>query len=160
MRFMIFQLLLETLKIKPPYILVGHSLGGLYMQLFAKTYPNQVAGVVLIDSTSPLQKQHDPLPSKDSNYYLEAAGVSVSEREVNEAGKFPNVPLVVLSATIHGSKTSIYNSKSKPRTLGSIPRKFISSLYRFTANNGQQYRTLYSKRKALACDRSNRRSHP
>ncbi|MGZ8290869.1 MAG: alpha/beta fold hydrolase [Telluria sp.] len=37
----------------PPYILVGHSLGGLYMQLFARLYPHEVAGIVLVDSLLP-----------------------------------------------------------------------------------------------------------
>jgi pimeloyl-ACP methyl ester carboxylesterase len=37
--------------IEPPYVLVGHSLGGLYMQYFARNYPEEVAGLVLIDST-------------------------------------------------------------------------------------------------------------
>lgn len=45
--------LLERKELKPPYILVGHSLGGLYVQLFAKTYPNEVQGVVLVDSVYP-----------------------------------------------------------------------------------------------------------
>jgi pimeloyl-ACP methyl ester carboxylesterase len=35
----------------PPYVLVGHSLGGLYMQYFARRYPLEVAGLVLVDST-------------------------------------------------------------------------------------------------------------
>lgn len=38
---------------KPPYVLVGHSLGGLYMQLFARRYPDEVAGLVLVDSAYP-----------------------------------------------------------------------------------------------------------
>lgn len=37
----------------PPYVLVGHSLGGLYMQLFARLYPNEVAGIVLVDALLP-----------------------------------------------------------------------------------------------------------
>lgn len=46
----------QTLKQKglaPPYVLVGHSLGGLYMQLFAKRYPNEVSGLVLVDPVLP-----------------------------------------------------------------------------------------------------------
>ena len=42
---------LQRRNIAPPYVLVGHSLGGLYMQYFARNYPNEVAGLVLVDST-------------------------------------------------------------------------------------------------------------
>jgi pimeloyl-ACP methyl ester carboxylesterase len=39
--------------LKPPYVLVGHSLGGLYMQYYAKRYADEVMGLVLVDSTYP-----------------------------------------------------------------------------------------------------------
>ncbi len=45
--------LLEALKIDPPYIFVGHSQGGLYVNHFCRLYPNVVGGVVLIDPMSP-----------------------------------------------------------------------------------------------------------
>jgi len=35
-----------------PYVLVGHSLGGLSMRLYASTYPEDVVGLVLVDATS------------------------------------------------------------------------------------------------------------
>jgi len=38
-----------------PYVLVGHSFGGLYVRAFAARYPNQIAGVVLLDATDPHQ---------------------------------------------------------------------------------------------------------
>ena len=34
----------------PPYVLVGHLLGGLYMQYFARRYPREVQGLELVDS--------------------------------------------------------------------------------------------------------------
>ena len=37
----------------PPYVLVGHSLGGLYVQLFARRLPEDVGGVVLVEATHP-----------------------------------------------------------------------------------------------------------
>lgn len=49
------RLLLISNGLKPPYILVGHSLGGLYMQLFARRHPEEVTGLVLVDSTHPNQ---------------------------------------------------------------------------------------------------------
>ena len=45
--------LLERAQIPGPYVLAGHSFGGLYVQTFAANYPNQVAGLVLLDSTAP-----------------------------------------------------------------------------------------------------------
>jgi pimeloyl-ACP methyl ester carboxylesterase len=42
--------LLEEIKAPKPYVLVGHSLGGMYVRCFAKFYPEDVSGVVLVDS--------------------------------------------------------------------------------------------------------------
>ena len=52
------QLLLAK-NLPPPYVLVGHSLGGLYMQLFARRYPDEVSALILVDSTHPRQLQGD-----------------------------------------------------------------------------------------------------
>lgn len=46
------QRLLVAASIKPPYILVGHSLGGMYAQLFADRHRSEVAGMVLVDPVS------------------------------------------------------------------------------------------------------------
>jgi pimeloyl-ACP methyl ester carboxylesterase len=45
--------LLEQSRVPPPYILVGHSFAGLTTRLFAARYPQQVAGLVLIDPVVP-----------------------------------------------------------------------------------------------------------
>jgi pimeloyl-ACP methyl ester carboxylesterase len=42
---------LRNAHIPPPYILVGHSLGGPYIRIFAGMYPDEVAGLVLVDPT-------------------------------------------------------------------------------------------------------------
>lgn len=42
--------ILNHLNIKPPYVLVGHSFGGLSMRLFASMYPDEVLGLVLEDA--------------------------------------------------------------------------------------------------------------
>ncbi|MFB9326066.1 alpha/beta fold hydrolase [Paenibacillus aurantiacus] len=43
--------LLRALNLAPPYLLVGHSYGGMIMHLFAASYPQEVMGLVLVDST-------------------------------------------------------------------------------------------------------------
>jgi pimeloyl-ACP methyl ester carboxylesterase len=44
--------LLTRAAIPPPYVLVGHSLGGLFVQHYAITYPEDIAGLVLMDPTN------------------------------------------------------------------------------------------------------------
>ncbi len=45
--------LLANAAIEAPYVLVGHSIGGLYTRYFAATHPELVAGVVLVDASPP-----------------------------------------------------------------------------------------------------------
>jgi pimeloyl-ACP methyl ester carboxylesterase len=53
--------LLSKAGIEGPYVLVGHSLGGLSMLTYANRYPEEVAGVTLVDSSTELdQFSHRP----------------------------------------------------------------------------------------------------
>ena len=45
--------LLHSAGVVPPYILVGHSFGGLNALMFARKFPNDVAGIVLVDASLP-----------------------------------------------------------------------------------------------------------
>ncbi|MFC8798584.1 alpha/beta fold hydrolase [Promicromonospora sp. NPDC057138] len=45
--------LLESGQVPGPYVLVGHSFGGLYTLTSAALYPDEVAGMVLVDTTAP-----------------------------------------------------------------------------------------------------------
>lgn len=49
--------LLEKSGEKPPYILVGHSMGGPYNRIFRDLYPNEVKGLVFLDSSHPEQRK-------------------------------------------------------------------------------------------------------
>ena len=57
---------LERAHIPGPYVLAGHSFGGLYILTFAATYPDQVAGMVLLDSTAPVS---GPAPPTNAGSY-------------------------------------------------------------------------------------------
>lgn len=106
--------LLAALAVPPPYLLVGHSLGGLHAQLFARRHPAQVAGVVLLDATHP--GDHEVFEGHESrlaralaqllsvpqrllraNLRSEIEWIGQSVREVESAGPFPPVPLAVVS---------------------------------------------------------------
>jgi pimeloyl-ACP methyl ester carboxylesterase len=59
--------LLGKAGIEGPYVMVGHSFGGMYMQTYAARYPDEVAGVVLVDSsTDPDQFSQRP-EARESN---------------------------------------------------------------------------------------------
>jgi pimeloyl-ACP methyl ester carboxylesterase len=52
--------LLHNAGVEGPYLLVGHSIGGLYVRAFVQEHPDEVAGVVLLDSAHPEQLERDP----------------------------------------------------------------------------------------------------
>jgi pimeloyl-ACP methyl ester carboxylesterase len=55
--------LLQTADVPGPYLIVGHSQGGLYAQQFARLYPQAVAGAIFIDPASPSNRRFkDELP--------------------------------------------------------------------------------------------------
>lgn len=104
--------LLQIEEVKPPYVLVGHSLGGTIVKLFAKTFPDEVAGVVLVDARhaefSKRCKQigisrmwYDPpallFAMTSRAMRAEQASAALTARQARRAGDFPPVPLIVLS---------------------------------------------------------------
>ncbi len=98
------RLLLQKAHLFPPYILVGHSLGGLYMQLFAQQHPREVLGVVLVDSATAEQSSDQQLPPEDAPHYLEAKGLKSSIEQVKTAPHFPPIPLVILTSGQRGKE--------------------------------------------------------
>lgn len=58
---------LQVAGIRPPYVLAGNSIGGYVARLFVARYPDEVAGLVLIDSSHPDQGQRLRLPGDRSH---------------------------------------------------------------------------------------------
>jgi len=58
--------LLQRANVRGPYVLAGHSFGGLYALTYTAQYPTQVAGMVLIDSTAPASAPTPPTPAASS----------------------------------------------------------------------------------------------
>jgi len=55
--------LLQRGHVPGPYVLAGHSFGGLYVLTFAARYPDEVAGMALVDSTAPASAANPGTPS-------------------------------------------------------------------------------------------------
>ncbi len=63
--------LLKKAKIPKPYLLVGHSMGGIHMRLFAARYPEEVVGLVLVDASHEAMLERlppDPFLTNQSRY--------------------------------------------------------------------------------------------
>lgn len=106
--------LLEVAEVPGPYVVVAHSWAGMIAQLFARTHPDQVAGLVLVDAFASNIREllgmkwdayvevlnnppgAQPL-SEDPDY--EKFDVDASIDEVEAAPPLPGIPLVVLTKT-------------------------------------------------------------
>ncbi len=82
---------LKKAKLKPPYVLVGHSAGGMYMRVFAHKYPQEVSGIVLVDPAP--EAFYGWLKVKD-----QWAALNISVQQAKAAWPLPRVPLVLLTA--------------------------------------------------------------
>jgi pimeloyl-ACP methyl ester carboxylesterase len=94
-----------------PYVLVGFSFGGLIVQLFAAEHPDDVAGIVLVESNHPdetrqFEEHLTPTQIAEDREQAQAnpEGIDVfgSFDEVRAAGTLPAVPLVVVTSTAAG----------------------------------------------------------
>ena len=114
------RVLLATRGYAPPYVLVGHSFGGAYMELFAKAHPEEVTGVVLVDTrhrdftvaceeggfegcvVSPEVLATLPQVQQD-----EVEAFALTSDEIRAVGGFGAYPVRVLTATSHGFTTEL-----------------------------------------------------
>lgn len=104
--------LLTAASISGPYLLLGHSAGGMIVQLYARQYPDDVIAVVAMNPVPPYQEWFDqgvPLMDGSSQtaeaaYYAGANGESLdyqtSSRQVADAQPPPDIPFAMLLSTI------------------------------------------------------------
>jgi pimeloyl-ACP methyl ester carboxylesterase len=94
---------LHNAHASPPYILVGHSLGGPYIRVFAGLYPDEVAGLVLVDPTQEdliaWAKARDPKPSGAHKFrpYDEVDCAPATFAQAHENPIPTNVPVFLIT---------------------------------------------------------------
>jgi pimeloyl-ACP methyl ester carboxylesterase len=69
------QTLLNNAGEQGPYVLVGHSIGGLYVRAFTQQHRDEVAGIVLLDSAHPEQFDRYPEMAAATEAYLQQSAV-------------------------------------------------------------------------------------
>jgi pimeloyl-ACP methyl ester carboxylesterase len=103
---------LQKSGIKPPYVMVGHSFGGIYVRVFADMYPTEVVGMVLIDPSQEsfndwlTKTQPDRLKAAEANIAKAGEGVQAEFASVDTSysqarvAKVPKgIPVTLLTAT-------------------------------------------------------------
>jgi pimeloyl-ACP methyl ester carboxylesterase len=86
--------LLGNADVQAPYLLVGHSLAGINMQLYVSQYPDEVAGMVLVDSSHENQFSRKDLPQIPSflPLLIKALTPFGVARIINKVAGPPNLP--------------------------------------------------------------------
>lgn len=106
------QALLKASRIHGPYILVGHSFGGMIVRLFAQTHRSEVAGVVFVDAFGTNIRSlfgslwppyarllNQPGIALESDPGFETVDIDGAIDAVRDAPALPSVPLAVMSKT-------------------------------------------------------------
>jgi alpha/beta hydrolase fold len=96
--------LLAAAEVPGPYLFVGHSAGGMLVQLYARTYPDQVIGVVAMNPVPPAHPWLDKVgDASEEAYYRGQNGESLdyltSSDQIATAPLPPNVPFEMLLST-------------------------------------------------------------
>jgi pimeloyl-ACP methyl ester carboxylesterase len=105
--------LLEAADVPGPFVLVGQSVGGAFVQLYARTYPDEVAAVVAMNAVPPANPwleestplMTEPERTEELAYYAGGEGTedfdwNTSFAQLDAADPPPDVPLLVLTSTI------------------------------------------------------------
>jgi pimeloyl-ACP methyl ester carboxylesterase len=101
------QALLDSLGEPEPYVLVAHSYGGLIANLYAREYPENVAGLVMVDTVTPLMAEvataeqlanWDATNSTVSPQVREGVRLLDAFERINARPPIPSMPAVVLAA--------------------------------------------------------------
>lgn len=136
--------LLNNAGISPPYVLVGHSRGGLYVRAFYRQFPAETLGIVLVDSTHEQSPMHQ-YPHAAWDYWKQAMQIEIAEplsrvglvrlMGVADADRRPSpLPAEVLAA-----KTALQNRTETTRAVVneiSVMRQGLNSTTPPTANLG------------------------
>jgi len=113
--------LLRDRGLSPPYVLVGHSLGGLYMQWFARRYPQEVQALVLVDSTHPAQMQGQGDPEHWPAWFRLAFGAFTNDTAKAEFKAIDATGQSVLSMPSYTSGPVEVLSALRPMQVRSSP---------------------------------------
>jgi alpha/beta hydrolase fold len=100
--------LLSAKAVPPPYVLVGHSAGGLFVRVFAHMYPNEIAGLVLVDPAT--EQDYERMRAEKTIEEIKNMGlppaalaqwIALPETidEAHRASPLPQAPTVVLTST-------------------------------------------------------------
>lgn len=129
--------LLDGVNIQPPYVLVGHSFGGMLVRLFAAQNPGDAAGMVLVDSThedrtAGFEKVlSDELIARNRAYLLDPSRNSEfvdripSEQQVRDAYRLFDFPLVVLTRGLPDEPSDVWPSADLQRVERELQLEFL-----------------------------------
>ena len=131
---------LSAAQVAPPYVLVGHSWGGLIATLFAATYPSKTAGLVLVDPANPYLE--DNLTAEQWDAFVRV-GANLVDGSGKESPDYPNTMATVRAANVPDVPVVVLTS-DKPFDFGAGPDTWpawLASADRLAAELGAEHVT-------------------
>ncbi|MGE5776753.1 MAG: alpha/beta fold hydrolase, partial [Chloroflexota bacterium] len=111
--------LLQNANVPGPYVMVGHSLGGLVVHVFAHDYASEVIGVVLIDSMNPKQVTQSLSKSLARRLYVQAALARVGVARLL-------VKLPAIAPSMPDNEEAYYPLYIRPQSLQTTAKEYQS----------------------------------
>ncbi len=137
------QRLLASARLPPPYVLVGHSYGGLLARLFAHAHPDETAGVVLVDAMGRAQTRRQLAIWPPSQLRAVRRMVATPVRDGVDLGA--GEALAARVTSLGATPLAVVTAGSHRDEWGRAPRRLAQSLDR-------QWATMQDELAALSPD--------
>lgn len=141
----------ETLQqqgLKPPYLLIGHSLGGLYTQQFARQYPQEVKGIVLVDAIYPgVFKKPDEFP-----WYANLGKAAFLTKTVSKEIEYAYKSSQMIAQLASIDEKPIVRLFNQPKGKGNIALDF--GVFNVDEESREKVRAMYPRAKIVIADSS------
>jgi pimeloyl-ACP methyl ester carboxylesterase len=133
-------------QVPPPYVLAGQSFAGVYNQIFAQMYPDEVVGMVLLDLPTKrfadwirVNHPEEDITLKRYPEWPEGAGILPTFDELLSGGSLPNVPVIVVTAARPLAEQKGFKAEVRPVWIASheeLAKQFPQGKHVITEKSG------------------------
>lgn len=117
---------------KPPFLVVGHSLGGVYARVFGSAHADEVAGIVLVDSFNPdlFERIVDVMPPEQAANWEDFLDPTFDLLSRVENLDWPASDAELRAASVHGIPIEVVVVRMTFDGIAGLDRSTVDAMYR------------------------------